>query len=83
MKHNLLILYRPNEDPSDAVFAKALNDAGEVVGELSMLYSILKEKTVDLILIAENFPGINGAILRKIRRRAPFADIRPDHIARS
>jgi len=75
MKHNILILYNPNEVASGSALTRALNGAGEVVNELSMLYSILREKTVDLILIAESFPGINNAILRKIRRRAPFSDI--------
>ncbi len=75
MKNNILILAQAEQYQQTTAFKKTFNSIGEYVDELSILYTILKERTVDLILIAENFPGFNPGMVKKIRRRAPFADI--------
>jgi DNA-binding NtrC family response regulator len=72
---NVLILVRPDQVNDNGEFRKTLEPIGELVTELSILYSTLKERSVELILIAEDFPGINPGIIRKIRMRAPQADI--------
>ncbi len=75
MKNNILILARAEQYQNTTAFSKAFSSIGEYVNEISMLYTILKERAIDLILIAENFPGLNAGIVKKIRRRAPFVDI--------
>jgi len=59
----------------DLQFDRILKPIGEYIFELSELYTLLKERTVEVILVAENFPGINSGIIRKIRMRAPLTDI--------
>lgn len=56
-------------------FEKIFRPIGEFVDELSHLYSILKERSVELILIPEDFPGINRGIIKRIRLRNPLTDI--------
>ncbi len=75
MKNNILILAPAEPDRQTTAVRKVFDTTGEYVDQLSILYTILKERTVDLILIAENFPGLNLRMVKKIRRRAPFADI--------
>lgn len=75
MKPVVLVLARPGQ-LSESSYKKAkIASLGETVEELSHIYTILKERRADLVLIAENFPGINPVTLRKIRMRAPEADI--------
>ncbi|MFH2036238.1 MAG: sigma-54 dependent transcriptional regulator [Candidatus Zixiibacteriota bacterium] len=75
MIQNLLIMANRDILESDARFEKTFRSIGEFVEELSHLYSILKERPVDMILIPENFPGINSGTVNRIRMRNPLADI--------
>lgn len=75
MKNNILILAQAEQDQLKTVYKKSFDSIGEYTSELSILYSILKERDIDLILISENFPGLNVRMVKKIRRRAPFVDI--------
>nr|MBN2278357.1 sigma-54-dependent Fis family transcriptional regulator [candidate division Zixibacteria bacterium] len=75
MIRNVFILADKEVFEKHPDFRVIFESLGEFVGELSHLYTLLKERTADLILIAEQFPGINAGIIRKIRRRSPMADI--------
>jgi len=57
-------------------FDRAFGRVGEYVEQLSHLYSIIRERNIDLILIPHDFPGINRGIIRRIRMRTPMSDIR-------
>jgi DNA-binding NtrC family response regulator len=57
-------------------FDRSFRQVGEYIEQLSHLYSIIRERDVDLILIPYDFPGINRGIIRRIRIRTPSADIR-------
>jgi DNA-binding NtrC family response regulator len=72
---NILILAESEQFPAKSSFNRVFKTVGEYVEGLSHLYSALRDRTVDIILIADQFPGINATVLRKIRIRAPFADI--------
>jgi len=75
MKPNVLILAGNDRPGTGDRLKKVFESQGEFVDELSLLYTFIREKEVDLILIAEGFPGINPITLRKIRMRAPYADL--------
>ncbi len=75
MKNNIIILAPSDQIRQNVSFGRIFEMAGEFVDELSILYTILKERAIDLILISDQFPGINSGIIKKIRRRAPSADI--------
>ncbi len=62
-----------SEAINEAEFLQAVN--GEGVAGLSLLYTILKERQAPLLLVADDFPGINPVTLRKIRMRAPQMEI--------
>jgi DNA-binding NtrC family response regulator len=73
---NILILAEAGFIAGHPAFERAFKSVGEYVNELSQLYTILKERSVEMILVAGNFPGINQGIIRRIRMWAPLADIR-------
>ncbi len=60
---------------SNPLFEKIFKPIGEYIVELSQLYTLLKERTLEIILITEDYPGINSGIIKKIRMRAPMTDI--------
>jgi len=72
---NILILVHPDQVREEEKFRRIFEPMGEFVDELSMFYTALKERSTDLILVEGRFPGINPGIIRKIRMRAPLADI--------
>jgi len=75
LKNNILILAQPEQFQQAAALKKTFDSIGEYIDELSILYTILKERDIDLILVVENFPGLNAGMIKKIRRRAPLTDI--------
>jgi DNA-binding NtrC family response regulator len=72
---NVLILADESLRERTPAFNKSFRRVGEYVEQLSHLYSIIRERNVDLILIPEDFPGINRGIIRRIRTRTPLTDI--------
>ncbi len=75
MIQNVLILADESLLKRDSDFDTAFRSVGEYVGHLSHLYSIIRERDVELILIPQDFPGINRGIIRRIRTRTPLTDI--------
>jgi DNA-binding NtrC family response regulator len=75
MIRNVLILANESMLETNPAFDRAFRRVGEYVEALSHLYSIIRERTVELILIPEDFPGINKGIIRRVRKRAPMADV--------
>ena len=75
MTGNVIILAEAEQLSAESKLKKIFNSQEEFVEEISLLYTIIRERDVDLILIMENFPGINPITLRKIRMRAPQADL--------
>ena len=75
MIRKVLILANSSIYEMDDRFDKSFGPLGEYVSELSHLYTILKERSVELILIPDVFPGINQGIIRRLRLRSPMADI--------
>jgi two-component system NtrC family response regulator len=75
MIQNILVLAKPEFAEGDPLFGSTFRAMGEFVSELSQLYTILKERSVELILIGGEFQGINPGIIRRIRMRAPVVDI--------
>ncbi len=74
MRQDIFVL--ANKDIlADKRFDKAFASIGEYISEVSHLLTALEERAVNLILIPENFPGINTGIIRRLRMRAPMADI--------
>ena len=56
-------------------FEAVFGQAGEFIDEVSQLYTVLKERAVDLILIPEIYPKISRGVIRRLRMRNPMADI--------
>jgi len=75
MVSNILILANENVLANSSGFDQAFRPIGEFVDEVSQLYTILKERTVDLILIPELYPKISRGVVRRMRLRNPMADI--------
>ena len=75
MIQNVLILANESIFSENDGFDKAFRPIGEFVQELSHLYSILKERSAELILIPDNFPGISHGVIRRLRLRHPMIDI--------
>ena len=75
MVSNILILANENVLANSSGFDQAFRPIGEFVDEVSQLYTILKERTVDLILIPEIYPKISRGVVRRMRLRNPMADI--------
>ncbi|UCD17356.1 MAG: sigma-54-dependent Fis family transcriptional regulator [Candidatus Zixiibacteriota bacterium] len=75
MKPNIVVLARPETAFDPETFDRIFTPIGEIVTELSLLNTILKERHVDLILVDGNFPGITRAVLRRVRMRSPLADV--------
>jgi DNA-binding NtrC family response regulator len=75
MIHNVLILANSSIYEENDRFDSTFRPLGEYVNELSHLYTALKERSVELILIPDVFPGINQGIIRRLRLRSPMADI--------
>ncbi len=75
MTPNVFILAPSERLNSDNGLKRLFRGRGEFVDELSLLYTLIREREADLILITEGFPGINPITLRKIRMRAPDADL--------
>jgi DNA-binding NtrC family response regulator len=72
---NIIILTRPKNAGVDNPFGAVFKSTGEFIYEISELYSALKERFVELILIDSSFPGLTAGIIRRIRIRSPLADI--------
>ncbi|MCX6826385.1 MAG: sigma-54 factor interaction domain-containing protein, partial [candidate division Zixibacteria bacterium] len=75
MSQNILILVSPEYIAGHPPFDEIFKSEGEYIYELSQLYSILKERAIELILVAEDYPGINQGTIRRIRMRSPLADV--------
>ncbi|MBN2227371.1 MAG: sigma-54-dependent Fis family transcriptional regulator [candidate division Zixibacteria bacterium] len=75
MKRNVLVVARPADSSRQYDFATVLAPLGETVTEWSLVSTILKERHVDLILVDDFFPGITRAVIRRVRMRAPLADV--------
>jgi len=76
MRGNVIVLAGNNILSESAGFEAAFGPIGEFVEEVSQLYTILKERAVDLVLIPEIYPKINRGVIRRMRLRNPLADIR-------
>ncbi|PKK84447.1 MAG: sigma-54-dependent Fis family transcriptional regulator [candidate division Zixibacteria bacterium HGW-Zixibacteria-1] len=75
MIQNVLILANGDLISGSSGFEKIFRPIGEFVEEVSLLYTLLKERAVDLILIPEIYPKINRGVVRRMRLRNPQADI--------
>jgi len=75
MIQNILIVTDSTESVNSSLLDRAFKSVGEKVTELSHLFTILEERKVDLILIAEDFPGLNYGVIRRLRSRSPQTDI--------
>lgn len=75
MIRNVLILANGDLISGSSGFDKIFRPVGEFVEEVSLLYTLLKERAVDLILIPEIYPKINRGVVRRMRLRNPQADI--------
>jgi len=75
MKRNVLVVAKPDEPSQHYDYDTILAPMGETVTEWSLVSTILKERHIDLILVDEAFPGITRAVIRRLRMRAPLADI--------
>lgn len=75
MIQKVIMLARRETVDNNPLFEKVVRSIGEYISELSQLYTLLKERTVEIILVADDYPGINSGIIKKIRIRAPMADI--------
>ena len=75
MKRNVLVVARPEDLSRQYDFDTVLAPLGETVTEWSLVNTILKERHVDLILVDDSFPGITRAVIRRLRMRAPLADV--------
>jgi DNA-binding NtrC family response regulator len=73
---SVLILADPPLLERNPGFDHAFRPVGEFVEQLSHLYTIIRERDVDLILIPRDYPGINRGIIRRLRTRTPSTDIR-------
>lgn len=74
MKQNVLIVAGPERLESRQLM-NVFESLGEVVGEISLVNTILKERQVDLILCDAGFPGLNRALINRLRLRSPMTDI--------
>ncbi|MEW5923401.1 MAG: sigma-54 dependent transcriptional regulator [Candidatus Zixiibacteriota bacterium] len=72
---NVLILVNGDLLTGSSGFEKVFRPIGEFIEEVSHLYTIIKERAVDLILIPEIYPKINKGIIRRMRVKNPQADI--------
>ncbi|SYZ74289.1 Response regulator [Candidatus Zixiibacteriota bacterium] len=75
MIQSVLILVRTETVVAGNKLDRILKPHGEYVFEISELYNALKERTIDLILIEEGYPGITPATIRRLRLRSPLTDI--------
>ncbi len=75
MIQNVLILVRQETVSAGNQIDRILKPIGEYIFELSQLYNALKERTVELILVAGDFPGASAATVRRLRLRSPLTDI--------
>ncbi len=75
MINNVLILTDPTLSKDSSLLNRAFKSLGEYVEQLSHLFTILEERKVDLILIAEDFPALNFGVIRRLRSRSPESDI--------
>ncbi len=73
--HKIILLADQNMRRSDARLEKYFKSMAEFTEELSHLYTILKERAVDLLLIPAGFPGINQGTVTRMRLRNPMGDI--------
>lgn len=74
MKQNVLILVGPDRREDKRV-KDAFDSLGEVVDEISLVNTVLKERQIDLILCDADFPGLNRALINRLRVRSPLTDI--------
>jgi len=75
MIQNVLILADDDFLDDNPTFRRVVGAVGEFVSEVSQLYTIIRERTVALILIPKDFPNINTGVMRKTRMRSPMTDI--------
>ncbi len=75
MISQVLILVREDVAAEGSQFQRLFKPLGEFVFEISQLYSALKERAVELVLIEGEHPGITPATIRRMRLRSPQTDI--------
>jgi DNA-binding NtrC family response regulator len=75
MIQQAVVLVHPETVKSIQNFDKAFGPIAEYIYEISELYTLLKERSVEIIFIAEDFPGMTAGIIRRIRMRSPLTDI--------
>jgi DNA-binding NtrC family response regulator len=75
MISKIVLLIRPETAERYAQAAGIFKNSADYLSEISELYTLLKERSVEIILIAEDFPGMNVGLIRRIRMRAPMTDI--------
>lgn len=61
--------------PRDTAVAFDWSRLGPVVSELSELYQLVKERQIDLILVGEHRPELNGSVAIKLRRPHGLTEI--------
>jgi len=74
MKQNVLVVAKP-ERLEIRPLKNIVGSLGEIVGEISLVNTVLKERQVDLILFDAEFPGLNRALVNRLRMRSPMTDI--------
>ena len=72
MKNNILILQSPDSPISNAI---SWGKIGQVVDEISELYQIVKERTIDLIIVDENRFDLKFPVAARIRRYHALTEI--------
>ncbi len=75
MIRKVIILARKEAASNNPQFDRIFKPIAEYSYELSELYTLLKERAVEIILVVDDYPGFNSGIIRKIRMRAPVTDI--------
>lgn len=75
MTLSLLTLIRRETLDREPSLENRLSRLGELYHDISPLYNALKERTVEMILIEADFPGVNAGLIRKLRLRSPLTDI--------
>jgi len=75
MKPGIFVLAEPDQFRGQEALDRIFRKRAEYVAELSLLYTTIKERRAELILIGPNYPGVNATLVRKMRMRSPQADI--------
>ena len=75
MNRTILILAEESRYGQRTHFTRCFRSLGEWVEEISHLYSMVRERDIELILVPDDFPGVNTGVIKRLRMRSPDSDI--------